>query len=289
MFRRRTRGSAAKTEHVLRAADQLRGWAQGIAIGTPVFVVVGTLVRGWQNTGALLLVASIGLLAFLWAHVLVRLSRRADALHRVDALLWANLAILLLLATTMIGVTWASFSPLFWLYLVLIAAESLQDRRRSIVLAWLSWSLFCLLAAAHGTEWLPDELSGIPWNTHPLGAARFFHVVSIALWYLAIAIAISRFHVRLGEREEEFRRGDAELKRREQELLASRETLRSELRAMEQRAFQFEQERRLLHAERERWSRERQQWDFQRTQIEQMLADREVSLAEQAKKLDDER
>src|SRR3989338_1955926 len=110
------------------ASKLLRNWSKGLALASPVFVMAAIMIRGWQDGKTLPLIAILGCLAFSWSYLLVRVSRHPALLQHVDHALWINSVVLGLLVTAMIGATGASLSPLFWLYLVLIAAEILQDR-----------------------------------------------------------------------------------------------------------------------------------------------------------------
>src|SRR3989338_1047463 len=164
----------------------LHRWSRGIAIATPVFVMAAMTIRGWQDAAALQRIACIGLLAFSWSYLLVRASRHPDIVRRLGQVLWVNSVVLSFLVTAILSVTGSSLSPLFWLYLILIAAETLQDRQRGVVVAWLSCTLFCGLIITQALQWLPAEHTG----GSPVGSAWLVHALGIALWYLVIAVGV---------------------------------------------------------------------------------------------------
>src|SRR3989338_959109 len=131
MWWKSTPSRRAAFEGLLNLIDPtvpLRRWSRGIAIATPVLVMAAMTIRGWHDAAALQRIACIGLLAFSWSYLLVRASRHPDIVRRLGQALWVNSVVLSLLVTAVISVTGASLSPLFWLYLVLIAVDTLQDR-----------------------------------------------------------------------------------------------------------------------------------------------------------------
>ena len=146
--------ASAQLEGLREESRRLRWWSFGLALGAPLFIVVALMIRGWQNAAAFKAIAVIGLTAFLWSYLLLRASARADVLRHFRAFLWVNTAVLLLLVSAMIGTTGASLSPLFWLYFVVTTAELLQDRRRGLLVAWISWGMFCALIVAQRRDWL---------------------------------------------------------------------------------------------------------------------------------------
>jgi|GEM_PF-3641133 len=265
----------------------LLGWAQGIAIGAPLFVVIATMIRGWQHDDALRAIAVIGLLAFVWSYLLARLARQVGLAERVAGpVFWLNSIVLTLLMTAGIAVSGASLSPLFWLYGLVIVADTLQDRRRGLMIARMSCGLFCGLIAAQALQWLPDEQTGIIWEHHPLADTWLIHALGIAIGYLIVALAISGFTRWVGRYERELcvRREDVAARERSAEI--ERTKLHTEHQAFGQRVFQFDQVRHQCDSDHQRWERERQQWDVERAQAAQQLTDTDASLKERMRELE---
>lgn len=274
------------TQDLSPAALMLRRWCQGIVISTPFFVAYGIWIRGWQDMAGTQAIAGVGAVAYLWAYCLVRSALHTLVLQRIEIVLWVNSVALAFIATVMLAVTGGSLSPLFWLYLVLIVLDALQDRRRGVMAAWLSCACFCLLIVAQALQWLPDEVTGVVWETHPRGAAWLAHAIGVAGWYVVVAMSVSAFSTWIGRYERQLRTRHAEADGQARALEAERATLYAEQQAVGQRTLQLDQVRHQVDADRQRWERERQQSDAQHAQAAQQLADAHAQLAEQVRNVE---
>ena len=255
-------------------AEHLRWWSRGLSIGTPVFVAAAILIRGWQDAGTLQLIAGIGLVAFLWAYVIARLSYRADMAPRLPLLLWINAGLLPLIATAMIMVSGGVLGPLSWLYVILTIGEARQHRHRGLVEAWLSWLLFCGLTFAQWHHRIPPELNSMLWDPAAVGPGKALQVVGLDLWYLAVAAAVTLWFRWVGAYERGLRHQHEEMARHTQALEKTRAAIETERWRIGQQVFQLDQAKRLLETEHK-------QWEAHRTQASQLLADKEAVLAGQ--------
>ena len=244
-------------------AARLRHWTSGIAIGTPVFVVAATIIRGWQDATALQFIAVIGLLALLWSYLLACAAQQENRFRHLDAVPWVNSVVLLTLTTMMMSLTGGPLSPLFGLYLILIAGETLQDRHRGLVVAWCSLALFSGLIIAEALRWWPNGW-GVPWDASPLNTKGLPYALGIALFYLVIAIGVSAFSQWIALHERRLREQYDGMAKREQVMEGECAKLQAEYQEIGQRIAQLNQERRRFTEERERWTRQRQLQDLQR-------------------------
>lgn len=260
---------------------RLRHWSYGITLTTAVATVIALIIRGWHDRFALEIIASTSVLAFLWAYLLARVSHHPYVLQHLDEVLWFNGAVLLVLVTVILSMTGGSLSPLFWAYVILIVVEGLQDRRRGVAVAWLSWASFCAMILGQMMQWLPDERTGVSPEARLLGVTRTWHVIGIAVWYGMLAIAVSIWARWVGRYEQAIRE--------RQDALAERErAVESERTMAGQQTFQVNQSRRQLESERLRWEQDRQQWERQRAEAAQQLADQDHASA-QRMRTDEER
>ena len=145
------------------AATELLGWSQGLVIALPFFVIAGTIIRGWYDTGAVQLIAGVSLVGFLWAYLLARVADRAEWAGHATWMLWANVPVMLLLVSAMLGCTWGALSPLFWTYLVLILSQLLVHRRRGLLAAWGACIVYAALAVLQAMGKIPPRVTGVEW------------------------------------------------------------------------------------------------------------------------------
>ena len=247
-------------------AVRLRHWTSGIAIGTPVFVVAATIVRGWQDTTVLQFIAVIGLLAFLWSYLLARAAESTNLLRRVHVIFSANSVVLLSLTTAMMSLTSGPLSPLFGLYLLLIVGETLQDRRRGLCVAWCSLALLSGLIIVEALRWWPIGW-GVPWDENPLNTKGLPYALGIAFFYFVIAIGVSAFSHWVARHERELREQYDVIAKHEQTVEGERAHGVTAERTSQQEQQLGERVRQLEARERE-CATLQQQLDDQRRQLE---------------------
>ena len=256
----------------MRSTQLFRRWSQGLVLTTCLFVVEAVLTRGWRESLVFQWIVGISLAGFFWSHVLLTYARRTTVLLRdAPTVLWANTIVLLVLGTAMMIVTGASFSPLAWLYFLVIIGDALQNRHRGVVVAWASWGLFCFLAIAHSQEWLPVAYTGIkPEQVFPFSLASFLHPLGIGLWYGIIALLLSI----VTRWMDHYQQG----------IEIERQHLRTVEQDIGSRLLELGRIKSELEEERKRWEQERLHWMVQRAQSAKRLADQEAALVEQVRK-----
>lgn len=264
-------------------AARWRAWSRGIALSTALVVIAGFFIRSRSDTMGLALVAGLGFLALLWAFFLSRLARRTTPLPHPAFCRWMNSLVLLGLITGLLGVTGATLSPLFWLYVPLVVGETLQDRRRGLVVGWLAWGLFCALLLLQLVPGLPESLTGPSAKTHPAGVPWFVHALGVALWYLALAVGGSLLYRWTSRHEGTLQQQQASLKLREEDALAAQQAARSEQQRLREGLMQLDANKRQFDADRQKWEQERQQGELKRAQAAQHLKDQDAAIAEQAR------
>ena len=262
-------------------ATSWRAWSRGLALSTALALIAGLFIRSHSDTAGLILAAGVGLLAFAWSFMLSRLARRTSPLPHIAIFRWTNSIILLGLVTAMLCVTGATLSSLSWLYVPLIVAEALQDRRRGLVVSWLAWGLFCTLLILQIIPGIPETVTGSSANTHPSGVPWFFHAGGVALWYLALAVGSLLFYRWTRQHERALQQQAEHLKQKEEEAVAAQQAARTDQQKFREELGQLESHKRQFETTRQKWEQERQQADLQRAQATQQLKDQEVAMAEQ--------
>lgn len=254
-----------------RSAELFQRWSQGLVLATCLFVVEAILTRGWRDPLIFQWIVAISLVGFFWSHVLIVYARRTVIRRHLIAASWANTGVLLLLGTAMMSVTGASFSPLAWLYLLVIIGDALQDRHRGVLVAWISWVLFCALAVSQSQDWLPAAYTGIrPEQVFPFSLASFLHPLGVGLWYLIIATILTLV--------------TCWLDRYQQGMEAERRHLQTVEQDIGARLLELGRIKSEVAEERKRWEQERLQWMVQRAQAAKRLTDQEAALVEQVRK-----
>ena len=259
-------------QHVLPSL--LQRWSHGIIIGSSLFAVAATIIRGAYEIETLHVIVGISLAALVWAYGLIRLSRRAWAVRHMEGVLWANSLVVLTLMTVMLATTGGCLSPLAWLYLTLIISELLQDMRRGIAMAWLCWLAGDILLGAQAIGWLPSPYRIVSvWLASLAGPTWLVHALSLNVWYLLLAIGVSFLGRWIG--------------RHLQQIEEERAALRTAQEEIGMRTFQLDHERRRLEESSQHLEQERIEWNVQQLQAAQRIAAQEAKVAERARELEE--
>jgi hypothetical protein len=134
-------------QELKRIAQRLYQWASGIALCALLACTqVAIWIFGFERIPATVwpAVAWLGIAWLAWALRLTTFAQRPHTLVHIRDVLWWNALTLVGLSTALIGASGGARSPLFWLYMPLIAVELLQNHRRGRRISWLAWGLYSL-------------------------------------------------------------------------------------------------------------------------------------------------
>jgi len=284
------------THSVTEASDvttevstRLRRWSRGIFVVSVLFAASVLLSSGWGDLAIVERMIFVLVLALGWAFFLSYNARKVDLFQYGQRLIWANAAILLLLATLMICTTGGALSPFFWLYSGIIVAETIQSRPRGIIVAWTSFGIYLLIAAAF---FLREYSIALPDGTvqpQHLHSSGLLYVLSIAVWYLVIALSVCALAAWIRRYEQEIKKRHEAVGKREKAIEELKTKLQDGKTEVGQRTFQLDQAKRQLEAEQKEWGRNRKQWEVQRAQMGQQLSDEQAALDQKIQSYESQR
>jgi hypothetical protein len=252
----------------------LQRWSYGVVIGSAAVAILTLCIRGVRDPATLHVIVGVSLGALVWSYGLMRLSRRIGAAHHVEGVLWTNSLVVLALMTATLIATGGCMSPLAWLYLALIIAELLQDLHRGVIAAWLCWLMHAVTLVVQAMGWLPCPYGVVSaWPSSLITPTWLLHALSLNLWYLVIAVAVSLLARWFGGCRQALEEERAATQAAQQECGIQ--------------AFQLDEGRRRFEEERARWEQERLNWNVQQLQAAQRIAAQEAAVAQRARELDE--